>query len=210
MSRQLIEELNACINYLEVGRWLKSNGFRARPRYADREQFYLTIARAIEPEKILYLEFGVWRGASMDSWCKRLKTRSPRCTAWIALRGFPKPGTPAESQGTFSVNSVMPKFDDPRVVLHKGWFNETLPEFTLPEHDRLVLNLDADLYSSTIFVLETLESAIRPGTILIFDEFCDRLHELKAFREFLASTRMRFEFLGATENLEQVAFQRRT
>jgi hypothetical protein len=102
----------------------------------------------------------------------------------------------------------MPTFTDSRITLHKGWFDETLSTFALPEHDRMVVNLDADLYSSTVLVLSTLEHAIKPGTILIFDEFCDRMHELKAFSEFLDRTRMQFQFAGATENLEHVAFER--
>ncbi len=71
-----------------------------------------------------------------------------------------------------------------------------------------MINVDADLYSSTKFVLDTLQGAIKPGTIIIFDEFCDRLHELLAFSDFIEATRMTFRFLSATKNLEQVAFER--
>jgi hypothetical protein len=93
-------------------------------------------------------------------------------------------------------------------VLHKGWFEETLPPFSLPERERLVLNMDADLYSSTKFVLDTLRAEMGPGTVIVFDEFCDRMHELKAFDEFLRETGMKFRALGATKTLEHVAFER--
>lgn len=101
----------------------------------------------------------------------------------------------------------LPQIADPRVHLHKGWFQDTLPGFGIPDHDRLVVHLDADLYSSTIYVLEQLEHRITPGTVLIFDEFCDRLHELRAFDEYLAATRSRFRCVACSTNLEHVAFE---
>lgn len=203
-----IQKLNACINYLEVGRWLEANGFLAWPRFADRESLYSSIAQRITTERILYIEFGVWQGASMRRWCELLKNPLSSLHGFDSFEGLPEAWDALRPQGSFSVNNVLPQFADPRVVLHKGWFSESLPDFILPEHERLVLNLDADLYSSTIFVLRTLQETIRPGTILIFDEFCDRLHELKAFSEFMENTNMKFQALGSTNNLEQVAFER--
>jgi len=208
LSLSQIGTLNACVNYLEVGRWLKAKGFRARPRVADREQLYSAVANPIRRERVLYLEFGVWQGNSMRSWSRLLENPLAALHGFDSFEGLPEAWDERRPRGTFSRGGALPAFEDTRIVLHKGWFNDTLPKFVLPEHERLVLNLDADLYSSTIFVLHTLTEAIRPGTLLIFDEFCDRLHELKAFAEFLDTTRMRFRFLAGTENLEQAVFER--
>jgi hypothetical protein len=208
VSPTQISTLNACLNYLEVGRWLKANGFQAWPRYTDRQELYSAVAQPVRTERVLYLEFGVWQGSSMRSWSALLQNPLSSLHGFDSFEGLPEAWDAHRPRGTFSRGGVLPTFDDARILLHKGWFNDTLPSFALPEHERLVLNLDADLYSSTIFVLRALETAIRPGAIVIFDEFCDRLHELKAFDEFLETTQMRFRFLGGTENLEQVAFER--
>ena len=144
----------------------------------------------------------------MRSWSRLLQHPGSSLHGFDSFEGLPEAWDEHRPQGTFSRGGAMPLFDDPRVVLHKGWFDDTLPAFALPPHERLVLNLDADLYSSTIFVLRTLVDAVRPGTILIFDEFCDRFHELRAFNEFLETTGMKFRFVGGTENLEQVIFER--
>jgi len=51
-----------------------------------------------------------------------------------------------------------PIVDDNRVILIKGIFQETLEPFLkqFKFKNRLVINFDADLYSSTLFVLLTI------------------------------------------------------
>ena len=107
-----------------------------------------------------------------------------------------------------SYRAAAPQLDDPRVTLHAGWFHETLPRFVAPDHDRHVIHLDADLYSSTKYALDGVAHLMRPGSIVLFDEFHDRLHELRAFAEFLAETGMSFRFLGSALYLAQCAFER--
>lgn len=203
-----IRKLNSALNYLEVGRWLKANGFSISSRVADRGSLYSVVSKGIEREDVLYLEFGVYRGASLRAWSRLLHNPLSSLHGFDSFEGLPESWDSFKPKGTFDVKGKLPEFDDPRVVLHHGRFDTTLTSFILPKHQRLVINLDADLYSSTKFVLDTLQDAIKPGTIIIFDEFCDRLHELQAFSEFIEATRMTFCFLSATKNLERVAFER--
>lgn len=203
-----VHGLNAALNYLETGRWLKAQGFEEPPRHPTREQLYAALGRRVEGERVLYLEFGVYEGGSMRLWAKLLKNPQSSLHGFDSFEGLPEDWDARRPKGEFDVGGKLPSFDDPRVVLHKGWFEETLPGFALPERERLVLNMDADLYSSTKFVLGVLREAIVPGTIIIFDEFCDRMHELKAFDEFLRATGMKFRALAATKTLEHVAFER--
>lgn len=89
----------------------------------------------------------------------------------------------------------------------KGWFDDTLPKYICPPHELLVINLDADLYSSTSLVLKTLQAHIAPGTYIYFDEFNHRDHELRAFDEFLNETGWKFSLVGTTQTLAQVVFR---
>jgi hypothetical protein len=93
--------------------------------------------------------------------------------------------------------------------LYKGWFSDTLPPYVrqFKPSPTLVVYLDADIYSSTIFALRQLQPFLRPGTILIFDEFWDREHELRAFTEFLNDVPFSIECLAATPTLSQMAFR---
>jgi Macrocin-O-methyltransferase (TylF) len=205
-----IGKLNSAINFIELGRWFKANGycFRNSFRFAERCDLYTAIASRIEGDAVLYLEFGVWQGASLRTWSKLLRNPLSSLHGFDSFEGLPEAWN-TMPKGKFDVKGILPQFDDPRIILHKGWFHETLPSFVFPEHDRLVLNLDADLYGSTKYVLDTLRKAICPGTIIIFDEFNDRLHELKAFSEFLETSHMKFRFLGAVLNQSsQCVFER--
>lgn len=203
-----IRNLNAALNYLEVGRWLRANGFDSSPRYATREQLYAAVAAPFARERVLYLEFGVYEGNSMRNWSRLLTNPESSLHGFDSFEGLPEAWDAERPKGTFDVGGRLPVFDDARVRLHRGWFEETLPGFAPPAHERLVLNLDADLYSSTKFVLDTLRERIARGTVILFDEFCDRQHELRAFADFLGETGMTFRFGGATRNLEHVAFER--
>jgi hypothetical protein len=85
-------------------------------------------------------------------------------------------------------------------------FEKTLPAFQIPEHDQLVVTLDADLYSSTRLALEQLAPAIRIGTILYFDELSRVEHEPAAFLDFMLSHRRRFDVVALEDTFNTGAF----
>jgi len=168
MNPSHLVRLNHAINFLEVGQWLKENGysFRNAPRFRDRGDLYTALARKIEQEVVLYLEFGVWQGASLRTWSHLLRNPLSSLHGFDSFEGLPE-AWDRFPKGTFDVKGVLPQFDDPRIILHQGWFHETLPDFVLPAHERLLLNLDADLYSSTRYVLDTL-GALGVGKFFFF------------------------------------------
>ncbi len=132
----------------------------------------------------------------MRIWSKLLTNPESSLHGFDSFEGLPEHWNTMNPHGAFYTKDNLPWFDDPRVQLHVGWFNQTLPHFSLPNHDRLIVHVDADLYSSTRYVLEMLQPHIGVGTLVLFDEFYDRQHELKAFDEFLRSSQMKFRFLG--------------
>jgi hypothetical protein len=200
--------LERVLSQLEVGGWFVANGFPVTPLYSGRPELYAALARDIADERVLYLEFGVFQGASLRAWTKLLRNPLSQLHGFDSFEGLPEAWNAYNPQGKFATQGSMLQIDDPRVVLHMGWFHETLPDFVLPEHDRLLVHIDADLYSSAKYVLERLQDDIRPGTIILFDEFYDHMHELRAFSEFLASSHMTFRFLGGATSLSQCAFER--
>ena len=106
----------------------------------------------------------------------------------------------------------MPTFDDPRVALEIGLFQDTLGDFVArqPLDRRTVIHLDADLYSSTLYVLTTLAPKLRPGDVILFDELGSAYgvtHEFRALEDFAASYRFRYRLLAGTRRYLQAAIE---
>jgi hypothetical protein len=208
LSSDAIYNLSASLNYLEVGRWMHAGGYDVPHRVDYREQLFDLVGHQVCEREVLYLEFGVFRGAATRYWSKLLRNPKSRLHGFDSFEGLPEDWVGIRPKGDFFVEGQLPQIDDPRVEFFKGWFQQTLPDYKCPPHEVVVMVLDADLYSSTTFVLNAMEDVIVPGTYIYFDEFNHRLDELRAFDEFLKRTGMKFSAVGATRSLAHVLFQR--
>jgi hypothetical protein len=208
MAPRHVTALNSLVSYLEAGRWMREHGFTGGVRARRREELFDRIAADVGGERTLYLEFGVWRGAATRYWSRLLRHPESHLHGFDSFEGLPETWDHRTEQGTFSTGGAVPQIADPRVTFFPGWFDQTLINYTLPDHDRLVVNCDADLYSSTRLVLDAIGPHLKPGDYLYFDEFYDRHHELRAFDEFLGKSGQRFQLVGATRGFVEVAFQR--
>jgi hypothetical protein len=207
-SERGIQALNRAVDYLEVGRWMREKGFDVSQRVSARTDLYDIVAAEAGQERVLYLEFGVADGASMRYWAQILRHPQTALHGFDSFEGLPEHWNALNPVGQFSTNGAIPQIGDDRVRMFKGWFEDTLPTYEWPEHERLVVNVDADLYSSTRYVLDFVAPKLAVGSYLYFDEFMDRQHELKAFDEFLSSSGMTFRLCGATTKLVHALFQR--
>ena len=198
---------NASFNYLHIGRWMSQHEYSPKS-FSSRRQLFDYLGTICSDERVLYLEFGVWDGGSMRDWSRLLRHPDAELHGFDSFQGLPEDfliGTPA---GFCDRGGEPPHIDDPRVRFHVGWFSETLPEFTWPSGwERLVVNLDADLYSSSAEALAFIEPYVSPGTIIYFDEFNHRDHELRAFEEFLARTGIRVRALGEAGSFAKLGFE---
>lgn len=158
----------------------------------------------------LVCEFGVWRGDTINHIAKMT---TKEVFGFDSFEGLPERWWGVFDQGYFAV-AKLPKVGK-NVSLIKGWFNKTLPAF-LEQHRGLIgfLHIDSDLYSSAKTVFELLEPKLKPGAVIVFDEYFNypgwKQGEYKAFMEFLEKTGYAFEFIGYNRNEEQVAVILRT
>lgn len=72
-------------------------------------------------------------------------------------------------------------------VIHKGWFQDTLPQARPTLGDLAILRLDGDWYESTLACLECLYDNLVPGGYLILDDYGFFAGCTQAVDEFLAS-----------------------
>jgi hypothetical protein len=112
---------------------------------------------------------------------------------WVGEIGF------VTNKESFDVKGNIPNI--PGVKLFVGWFEDTIPDYLKEADDIALLHIDCDLYSSTVTVLESMRPYIKPGTIIVFDEWiyfnnptCND-HEQKAFFEWVAKYNISYEFV---------------
>ena len=183
---------------VDVGRLLVLGALRAPSRlYPDRWSFLDGAVRQASREG-LWLEFGVYRGASINYIARRSEAN---VFGFDSFEGLPSGWTRDLQRGAFSSEGAVPAVE-PNVTLVKGWFEESLPPFLKEIGPRPVafLHIDSDLYSSAKFVLHQLASRIRAGTVIVFDEFCGPIlnDEERAFREAAQLFRWRFRLIGCS------------
>ena len=208
LSKSLLIRVRGAVNYLWVGRWMADRGFvfPEQVSVSDRTEVFVSIARRVADKKVLYLEFGVAAGESIRWWSSALKNPGSKLHGFDSFEGLPE-ATWFWTKGEFSTGGKAPKIDDPRISFYVGLFDQTLPVYQPPPHDQLVVNLDADLYSSTIFVLRTLRPHLKSGTYVYFDEMNHVDHEPRAFDEFVAESGLKFRPICADRTLTYVAFE---
>lgn len=153
----------------------------------------------------LWLEFGVYQGRSINAISKRTN---------MTVYGFDSfQGLPDDwyddinfcKKGALDLKGILPKVNS-NVHLIAGWFENTLPKFvdTLPDKTQFVsfMHIDCDLYSSTKTVFDNLKHLIKPGTVIMFDEYWYNYkweeHEFKAFQEFIAESGFKYDYIANT------------
>ncbi|HEX3881638.1 MAG TPA: class I SAM-dependent methyltransferase [Stellaceae bacterium] len=171
--------------------------------YADR---WRLLAAAVDaaPRQGMVLEFGVEKGASANFIAGRIAGRGDGAVvdAFDSFEGLPESwhGT-YETRGKFNLDGRVPRLL-PNVRVHRGWFDATLPGFRqAAEATRIaLLHIDCDIYSSTRTVFDNVGDLLRPGSIVVFDEYFNyhgwELHEFKAWGEFVSARRVKYTYRG--------------
>lgn len=161
---------------------------------------------------IQYLEFGVYKGASIKYFADINTHPNSQFIGFDTFTGLPEDWielTRTVKSTTFDTGGEPPQSDDTRVSFIKGLFQDTFPGF-LEEYnptDQLVIHNDSDLYSSTLYVLTCANDIIIPGTIIIFDEFYGAIHEFRALEDYCASYMRSYEVIAATRNYAQIVLR---
>ena len=200
----------------KVSKWIDKNKnipfndfYSGKWDYSKRYKLYDYIFQEKDlGGSILYLEFGVSGGFSFDWWLKRNRDPGSRFVGFDTFEGLPEDwgGFP---KGAMSTRLMIPQTDDKRAIFIKGLFQDTLPGFlkTLDQGEKKVIMMDADMYTSTLYVLTSLASFLHKVDIIFFDQFNVPRHEFLAFQDFISSYYMKFQLIGAANNYYFCAFE---
>jgi hypothetical protein len=175
--------------------------------FADRWDL-LRYAAAEAPGRGLMLEFGVANGESLRHVAGAIERP---LHGFDSFEGLPEnwSGT-FERKGKFSRQGQLPAVP-PSVTLHKGWFDASLPPFLAahPDEPAAFIHVDCDIYSSTATVFRLVGPRLRPGSVIVFDEYFNypnwQRHEWRAFQEFVRDTGFSYAYLGFAQKNGHVA-----
>jgi len=204
-------------NFIRLSKWISEHQklnyndyYSPDGKYMDRYKIYQHILdNELNDQPVNYLEFGVGDGETLNWWAKCLNNNSSRFYGFDTFQGLPEAWGP-NKKGAFSTNGIIPVVDDERKSFYAGLFQDTLIDFlpSLNNTRKNIILLDADLYSSTLFVLTTMAPCLKKDDILIFDEFLAPQHEFLAYHNFCESfPQIKMEVFAAANNYTFVAFK---
>ncbi|MEE8395986.1 MAG: TylF/MycF/NovP-related O-methyltransferase [bacterium] len=146
-----------------------------------------------------FLEFGVYKGGSIRFLAKQIAPKTIH--GFDSFEGLPEDWAGfALGKNAFGLRGKLPRV--PRnALLHAGWFDQTLPKWLERNEGPVAfIYFDCDLYSSTKTALDLLAPRVRPGTVMVFDEYFNypnwQEHEFKAFQEFVAQNKVEYAYLA--------------
>lgn len=167
----------------------------------------LRAALALAPSGGMVLEFGVYSGTTLGILAA---ARTETVFGFDVFTGLPEDWRPGFRAGAFVPEGDLPEVEGADLVV--GLFEDTLPGF-LDEHPGPVdlAHVDCDLYSATVTVLAQVGPRLRPGAVVVFDEYFNHqnweIGEHQAWVEHVERTGLTFEYVAYTHDSEQVAVQ---
>jgi hypothetical protein len=198
----------------KLSKWIRKNSnhkfndyYTPTLKYSQRYRLYeYVINNYINNKPIDYIEFGVSTGGSFRWWVKALNNPDTRFYGFDTFTGLPEAWGPYK-KGDMGNGNEAPVIEDNRHIFFQGLFQQTLIGFlsTYKSDKPKVVHLDADIYSSTLYVLTLMTPYLRKGDILLFDEFNVPMHEFKAFTEWSQSFYIDYDVIGSVNNYYQIA-----
>ena len=153
----------------------------------------------------LFLEFGVFKGDSINLFAKKLRKIKAEIIGFDSFKGLKDEWMTEEFNppGTFDLKGKKPRVEE-NVRLIDGWVEETAKDFLSKNSKKIAfIHFDLDTYNSTSFVLKSLKKDFQPGTIILFDEFYGfpnwEKYEYRAFKEEIEENKFKFIAFGTRQ-----------
>jgi hypothetical protein len=181
-------------------------------RYFNRrEDLWSFVINKETSDKVLFLEFGVHEGYSIKKMASYNMHPESKFIGFDSFEGLPEDWwnfIKVYKKNHFDTGGKIPETSDERIQFLKGWFDRTLPEFlkdfNAKTFNKIIIHLDADLYSSTLYCLILL-SQYFPQMHIIFDELPGE--EARALEDFLAINGGTVSFQGYASRTSHFAIQ---
>jgi Macrocin-O-methyltransferase (TylF) len=192
------------------------------------------LARTAEQYKILgaFVECGVWRGgsAAVMAYVAHKAGNNRKVHLFDSFEGLPEPNEKdgieariyAENKAGGKLSSIgkcVGRYEDviylffsilklrrENIIIHKGWFQETMPKIKDLIGPIAILRLDADWHESTKVCLDYLYDSVVSGGFVIIDDYNAWEGCKKAVDEFLTNKKIKVEMVKIDQSV--VYFQK--
>lgn len=203
-------------NFIGLSVWIKEHHSKAeftdfytsKKDHGKRQELHKFVSDKynLANTPIQYYEFGVAAAHSFKWWLNECQNEQSIFYGFDTFEGLPE-SWHVYSKGDMSAD--IPEIDDKRANFIKGLFQDTFFKFLKSnpptEGVRKVIHLDADLYSSTLFILTSFAPYLKSGDIIFFDEFNVPNHEYAAWEQFTKSFYVDYDVIGGVNNYYQMA-----
>lgn len=165
-------------------------------------------------ENDLFLEFGVFKGESLNFFSNKLKLYSSKIYGFDSFDGLSHDwlGNINHSAKTFKTSQI-PPHDKEKIELVVGNVFETLDKFIEERIKRqnlkiVFIHMDLDIYEPSSFVLKKIKPFLKSGAIILFDQLYNypgwKEGEYKALKENFNDNE--YEYIAFTD-INQVAIR---
>ena len=171
------------------------------------------IKKALEKHKsnYSYLEFGVFKGKSINLFAKKLKKLKAKIYGFDSFEGLNEDwkGT-RMTKKFFTNNGKIPKVEKNCLIV-KGKVQDTLDKFLKKKNNIKInfLHMDLDTYPSKKYVLKKIKKYLVGNAIILFDELYNmegwKKGEFKALSEVFK--KKEYKYIALSSDREQVIIQ---
>jgi len=207
-------------NVIQMSKWIQKNKqanilddfftFKRDHQKCYELYDYILKAKGLDQVECDYIELGVYQGQSFKWWVEHNTHPNSRFYGFDTFEGLPEDWGLHFKKGSMNAVSI-PSIQDDRAQFIKGLFQDTIPGFLqetpLNNGKRKIIHFDADLFSSTLYGLGMLSVYLKPGDIVLFDEFNVPNSEFYALKMFEDSYYREFKLIAAVNNYYQIAME---
>lgn len=158
-------------------------------------------------KNFLFLEFGVFKGGSINFFSKFLKNENLVIYGFDTFDGFTE-----DWKGTFRIagdysNDLKLPFVENNVQLIKGPIQTTLDKFFIEKKDNKVIfvHFDLDTFESTNFAIKKIKPFLNSESFLLFDNFYNyaawKVGEFKALMQNFDESEISYLGFGSEEQV---------
>jgi len=179
----------------------------------DDEIRKFSVSHAIKknPSDKLFLEFGVFKGDSINTFAKYLSKNKSHIFGFDSFEGLEEEWITHEYNpiGTFSLNKKPPKVDK-NVTLVIGKVQNTLENFLKQQAGKKIafIHMDMDTFAPTQYVLKKIKPLLSKGAVILFDEFYGfpnwKEHEYKALIEIFNENEYKYIAFGTRQTAIEI------